>query len=62
MDFNTWFYNGISYVNEAQAKDLENKMTEVFDDNEEMILTKTYEQVKMNEINHRIEKWLESPE
>ena len=63
MDFNTWFYNGIPYLNEAQTKELESKLTEINEnEQEDMVLTKTYEQVKMNEICFRIEKWLESGE
>lgn len=63
MDFNTWFYNGIPYLNEAQSRDLEKKLSEVNEESsEDIVLTKTYEQVKMNEICFRIEKWLESGE
>ena len=63
MDFNTWFYGGIPYLNESQSKELESKLKEVNEENtEEMVLTKTYEQVKMNEICFRIEKWLETIE
>lgn len=61
MDFNTWFYNGIPYLNEAQTKELESKLVEINEsEQDDIILTKTHEQVKMNEICYRIEKWLQS--
>ena len=63
MDFNNWFYNGVPYLNEAQSRDLEGKLKEVSEENlEDIVLSKTYEQVKMNEITFRIEKWLENSE
>ena len=63
MDFNTWLYNGVPYLNEAQSKDLESKLIDSMDvDSEDIVLTKSYEQVKMNEITYRIERWLESGE
>jgi poly(A)-specific ribonuclease len=63
MDFNTWLYNGIPYLNEAQAKDLESRLIETTEnEQEDIVLTKNYEQVKMSEVTFRIERWLESHE
>jgi poly(A)-specific ribonuclease len=63
MDFNTWFYNGIPYLNQAQAKELQNKLIEVNEESlEDIVLTRNYEQVKMNEIQHRIQNWLDNIE
>lgn len=63
MDFNNWFYNGVPYLNEAQAKELELKLRDVNEENlEDIVLSKNHEQVKMNEITQKIEKWFKNSE